>query len=129
MSFRKCPRVLIHWTASILLSVIQFRKCNHVQIIETVSLALAMGDDTLPMTPDTTTTTTTVLVQLGQAGSANYTLQVIMQLTYASSYMFTPMLLARPTMCYIRLVNFIFLLKFTFIFATGYSFGSALGRL
>ena len=39
-SFRKCPRVLIHWTASILLSVIQFRKCHHVQIIETASINL-----------------------------------------------------------------------------------------
>ena len=27
--------VLIHWTASILLCVIQFRKCHYVQIIET----------------------------------------------------------------------------------------------
>ena len=35
----KCPCVLIHWTAaSILLSVIQFRKCHHVQIIETASI-------------------------------------------------------------------------------------------
>ena len=31
---------------------------------DSFKIALAMGDDTLPMTPDTTTT---VLVQLGQA--------------------------------------------------------------
>ena len=37
-SFRKCPHVLIHWTASILLSVIQFRKFHYVQIIETASI-------------------------------------------------------------------------------------------
>ena len=37
-SFYKCPRVLIHWTASILLSIIQFRKCHHVQIIEVASI-------------------------------------------------------------------------------------------
>ena len=37
-SFRKCPHVLIHWTASILQCVIQFRKCHHVQIIQTASI-------------------------------------------------------------------------------------------
>ena len=38
-SFRKCPRILIHWTALILQCVImQFRKCHHVQIIETASI-------------------------------------------------------------------------------------------
>ena len=38
-SFRKCPLVLIHWTASILLSVIAttFR--------DSFNFALAMGDD------------------------------------------------------------------------------------
>ena len=45
-SFRKCPRILIHWTASILLSVIKFRKYHHVQIIETASiLHLQWADD------------------------------------------------------------------------------------
>ena len=35
-SFRnECPRVLIHWTASILPCIIQFRKCHYVQIVET----------------------------------------------------------------------------------------------
>ena len=36
MSFRKC--VLIHWTASILLSFIQFCKFHYAQIIETASI-------------------------------------------------------------------------------------------
>ena len=38
MSFHKCPCVLIHCTASILLSVIQFRKFHHIQIIKTASI-------------------------------------------------------------------------------------------
>ena len=37
-SFRNCSRVLIHWTASILLSVIQFCKFHYVQIIGTASI-------------------------------------------------------------------------------------------
>ena len=34
-SFCKCLCILIHWTGSILLSVIQFFKYQHVQIVET----------------------------------------------------------------------------------------------
>ena len=37
-SFHKWPRILIHWTASILQCVIQFRKCHHVQIIKTAPI-------------------------------------------------------------------------------------------
>ena len=32
------PHILIYWTASILQCLIQFRKCHHVQIIETGSI-------------------------------------------------------------------------------------------
>ena len=40
-SFRKCPRVLIHWTASFDFAMRnQFRKCHHIQIIETTILYL-----------------------------------------------------------------------------------------
>ena len=61
-SFCKCPHVLIHWIASILLSVIQFRKCKF-QIIETASILH------LQWAP---TSMCTLLVQLGQAELANY---------------------------------------------------------
>ena len=63
MSFRKCPCVLIHWTASILLSIIQFRKCHHVQIIEAASILHLQW---------ATTSMCTLLVLLGQAELANY---------------------------------------------------------
>ena len=68
-SFRKCPCVLIHWTASILPSVIQFRKCHHVQIIETASILhvqWAMRSILVcACCWRLTTHLTTVLVQLG----------------------------------------------------------------
>ena len=67
------PRVLIHWTASILLSVIQFLKCHHVQIIETfLFLHLQWA----------TTSMCTLLVLLGQAELANYSYS---ELSYVSS--------------------------------------------
>ena len=37
-SVNKCPRVLIHWTSSILQCVINSVKCHYVQIIETTSI-------------------------------------------------------------------------------------------
>ena len=47
---------------------------------------MGFGDNTLPMTPDTTTTTTTtVLVQLGQAESANYSYS---ELSYVSAKLY-----------------------------------------
>ena len=69
-SFRKCPRILIHWTASILLSVIQFRKCHHVQIIETASILHLQWATT---------------IQLGQAESVNYSYS---ELSYMSEKLY-----------------------------------------
>ena len=77
-SFRKCPCILIHWTASILLSVIQFRKCHHLQIIQTVHLPTSTSMCTLLTTHDSTA----VLVQLGQAESVNYSYS---ELNYVSA--------------------------------------------
>ena len=78
------PRVLIHCTASILLSVIQFRKCHHVQIIETASILHLQWAMTSMCTLLTTFDwdTTTVLVQLSQAESVNYSYS---ELSYVSA--------------------------------------------
>ena len=77
-SFRKCPRILIHWTSSILLSAIQFRKCHHVQIIETPSILHLQW---------ATTSMCTLLVLLGQATakSANYSYS---ELSYMSAKLY-----------------------------------------
>ena len=56
-SVNKCPRVLIHWTASILQCVIQFRKCHHVQIIETASILHLWCNETNGCTFDSHDTT------------------------------------------------------------------------
>ena len=72
-SFRKCPRVQIHWTASILLSVIQFRKCHHIQIIETASILHLQGS------------MCTLLVLLGQAESAKCSYS---ELSYVSAKLY-----------------------------------------
>ena len=75
-SFRKFPRVLIHWTASILLSVIQFRKWHHVQIIETASI-LHLQWAMMSMC--------TLLVLLGQTELANYSYS---KLSYVSAKLY-----------------------------------------
>ena len=71
-SFHKCPRVLIHWTTSILLSVIQFRKFefHYVQIIETASIFHLQW------------ATTSMCTLLVQAESANYSYS---ELSYVSA--------------------------------------------
>ena len=66
-SFCKRPHVLIHWTASILLSVIQFCKCHHVQIIETASIICTCNGRQRACAP-----MCTLELLLGQAESANY---------------------------------------------------------
>ena len=72
MSFRKCPCVQIHWTALILLSVIQFCKCHHI-IIETASILHLQGS------------MCTLLVLLGQAKSANCSYS---ELSYVSAKLY-----------------------------------------
>ena len=82
-SFRKCPRVLIYWTALILLSVIQFRECYHVQIFGTaLILHLQWAMTSMWMLLMTQDMTTTVLVQLCQAESAIYSYS---ELSYVSA--------------------------------------------
>ena len=75
-SFRKCPRVLIHCTASILLSVIQFCKYHHIQIIETISIFYLQW---------ATMSMCTLLIQLGQAKSVNYSYS---ELSYVSAKLY-----------------------------------------
>ena len=82
-SFRKYPRILIHWTASILLSVIQFRKFHYVQIIETASILHLQWTTSMYMlltTHDRQCTTTST------AESVNYSYS---ELSYVSAKLYT----------------------------------------
>ena len=89
-SINKYPCILIHWTGSILLSVIQFRKCHHVQIIETASIlhVQCMGDN------GHVHDMTTVLVQLGQAQLVHYSYS---ELNYVSAKLILLLLVYRSS--------------------------------
>ena len=77
---------LIYWTASILLSVIQFCECYHVQIFGTaLILHLQWAMTSMWMLLMTQDTTTTVLVQLYQAESAIYSYS---ELSYVSAKLY-----------------------------------------